>query len=593
MISQTFKYLFSSIFFCLLALAPAIARADAEGVVRYGVTPADLQADFFDGYGKNGYLPVRLTGYRSGSLVRYFTRWAPNTGNKQWFGYFGKTLAEFDQISSTLKSQGYYPVDVSGYDTPSGIRYAVIYHKNTTGGSWLLYRHTSRAGIQTLVDTIGQQGWVPHRVEAYESSGDSYYVSIWYYQPGVGYRMHNKMTSQQYDDHLNSYKLDGYIPVHLDAHTVNGVLYYSGVWKKVNVAWAVRTNRDWRKFQRYYNNYWAAGYNIDNFLAAETPSGVRYGGIWFFDGAPPVNDNSPLSLKIRKEVDSAPARGGAAVINLTTGQQVMHHADQEFAVASTSKIGILYALLREVDLGNESWTATINSGSQFGSNQGPDLGGPDDGPVLANTNYTISQLAGLMIRYSNNWATNRLIQRLGPATINNHLNTLGLTTTRIHRYMTGTGAPSLHGNSSAGQDRDEGWENKSTPREMVTLMRQVLQNNVLSNISETRFWNTMMLDQDSDGVNEKSYIASTVATMFTPAIAVWNKNGALTGAPRYVRADAGRFRFPDGQEVLVAIFMDDISDDPDDFDTASTTTISAAEQTIRDVARLVANQFYD
>ncbi len=81
--------------------------------------------------------------------------------------------------------------------------------------------------------------------------------------------------------------------------------------------------------------------------------------------------------------------------------------------------------------------------------------------------------------------------------------------------------------------------------------------------------------------------------MFDPAVAVWNKSGSLTGAPRYVRADAGRFRFPDGQEVLVAIFMDDISDDPDDFDTASNTTISSAEQTIRDVARLVANQFYD
>jgi beta-lactamase class A len=593
MIPQKAKYLFSFIFFCLLALAPATARADAEGVVRYGVTSAELQADFFDGYGRNGYIPVRLTGYLSGSSVRYFTRWLPNTGNKQWFGYFGKTLAEFDQISSTLRSQGYYPVDVSGYVTPSGIRYAAIYHKNTTGVSWLLSRHASRDGMQSLVDTIGQQGWVPHRVEAYESSDDSYYVSIWYQQPGTGYRMHNKMTSQQYDDHLNSYKQDGYAPVHLDAHTVNGVVYYSGIWKRVNVAWAVRTNRDWRKFQRYYNNYWAAGYNIDNFLAAETPAGVRYGGAWFFDGAPPVNDSSPLSLKIRKEVDSAPARGGAAVINLTTGQQVMHHADQEFAVASTSKIGILYALLREVDLGNESWTATINSGSQFGTNQGPDLGGPVPGPVLSDSNYTISQLAGLMIRYSNNWATNRLIQRLSATTINNHLNALGLATTRIHRYMTGTGAPSMHGNSSASQDRNEGWENKSTPREMVTLMRQVLQSNVLSNTSETRFWSTMRLDGDNDGVNEKSYIASTVAPMFDPAITVWNKGGSLTGSPRYVRADAGRFRFPDGQEVLVAIFMDDISDNPDDFNTASTTTISAAEQTIRDVARLVADQYYD
>ncbi len=471
-----------------------------------------------------------------------------NTSNRQWSGYFGKTLAEFDQISNTLKNQGYYPVDASGYDTPSRIRYAVIYHRNTAGTGWLLYRHSSRPDMQTLVDTIGQQGWVPHRVEAYESSDESRYVSIWYYQPGTGYHMHSKMRSQQYNDYLNGYKQDGYVPVHLDAHTVNGDVYYSGIWKKVNSAWAIRTNRDWRKFQRYYNNYWAAGYNIDNFFATETPGGIRYGGIWFFDGVPQVNDNSPLSLKIRTEVDSAPAHGG---------------------------------------------TATINSGSQFGSNQGPDLGGPDDGPVLANTNYTISQLARLMIRYSNNWATNRLIQHLGAATINTHLDALGLNTTRIHRYMTGSGAPSLHGNSSAGQDRDEGWENKSTPREMITLMRRVLQNNMLSNTSETRFWNTMMLDGDSDGVNEKSYIASQVATMFNPAIAVWNKGGSLTGAPRYVRADAGRFRFPDGQEVLVAIFMDDISDDPDDFDNASDATKSAAEQTIKDVAKLVANQFYN
>ncbi len=584
MLTQKIKTLMVAIVFGLLLLVPVSARADVEGIVRYGVTSQDLQDDFFDGYAKQGYIAVRLTGYRVGNSVRYFTRWVPNTGNKAWVGYFGKTGAEFDQIYNTLKSQGFVPVDVSGYDTPNGIRYAVIYHKINVAG-WLLYRHSSRPGMQTLVDTVGKNGWVPHRVEAYEYSNDSRYVSIWYYQPNTGYYMHNKMTRAQYDDHLNDYKQNDYLPVHLDAHTVDGDVYYSGIWKKVNSAWAIRTNRDWRVFQRYYNNYWAAGYNIDNFYAAETPSGIRYGGIWFFDGVPQVNDNSSLSLKIRKEVDSAKARGGAAVINLTTGQQVMLHADQEFAIASTSKIGILYALMREIDLGNESWFGVINSGAQFGTNQGNWL--------QPNTNYTVKQMAEFMIRSSNNWATNRLIERLGATTINNRLDALGLDRTRINRYMTGTGAPSMHGNNSAGDDRAEGWENKSTPREMVTLLQKVLQNNVLSNLSELRFWNTMSMDSDNDGVNEKSYIASQVGPMFNPAITVWNKAGSLTGAPRYVRSDAGRFRFPDGQEVLVAIFMDDVSDSPDDFDNASNATVSAAEQTIREVAKLVANQFYN
>ena len=44
----------------------------------------------------------------------------------------------------------------------------------------------------------------------------------------------------------------------------------------------MRSTRDVRVFQRYYNNYWADGYNIDKFYASLTPDGVRFGGIWFF-----------------------------------------------------------------------------------------------------------------------------------------------------------------------------------------------------------------------------------------------------------------------------------------------------------------------
>jgi len=584
MANRFIKHFLTTIIFSLFLFAPMAALAGEEGVVRYGVTPQSLQDDFFEGYGKKGYRAERLTGYRSGDSARYFTRWVQNTDGRGWYGYFGLTGDEFHAVFLTLRAQGYYPHDVSGYSTPNGIRFATIWYKNPGNIAWAEYRNTTRPGMQNLVDTIGQQGWVPHRVEAYEVSGESRYISIWYYQPGTGYRMHNKMTRSQYQEHLDDYQAQGYKLTHLDAHTVDGEVFYSGVWKVKSSTPAVRSNRNWRVFQRYYNNYWAGGYFIDNFYAAETPDGVRFGGIWYYDGPIQVGDNSPLSLKARKLVDSAPARGGAYVWNLTTGQEISIHGDQTFAIASTSKIGILYALLKEIDLGNESWTATINSGSQYGNDQ--------CGYVSANTNYTIAQMAQFMIRCSNNWATNRLIQRVGRDTINQHLDGLGLNVTRIHRYMTGAGAPSAHGNSSAGEDRQEGWENLSTPREMVLLLKKVLQNNVLSNLSETRFWNTLKMDGDNDGVNGKSYIAAQVTPMFNPIVTVYNKAGSLTGSPRYVRADAGRFQFPDGQEVLVAIFMDDISDDPDDFNQASDATTGAAEQAIKDVAKEVANKYY-
>lgn len=475
-------------------LAPS-ALAGEEGIVRYGVTPDQLQEEFFDGYATNGYRPERLTGYQSGNAVRYFTRWVHNTDGRPWYGYFGLTDEGFHNVFLTLRAQGYYPHDVSGHHTPGGIRFATIWYKNPGNVTWAEYRNSTRAGMQNLVDTIGQQGWVPHRVEAYDVDGESRYISIWYYQPGTGYRMHNRMTRSEYQEPLDDYQARGYKLTHLDAHTVGQTVFYSGVWKVSSATPRVRSNRDWRVFQRYYNRGWADGYFIDNVYAAETPDGLRFGGIWYYDGPIPVDDDSPLGLKVHREVNSAPARGGAAVLNLTTGQTLSIHGDQTFAIASTSKIGILYALLKEIDLGNQSWTATLEAKDAYGKNQCD--------YVTEDNSYTVAQMAQFMIRCSNNWATNRLIDRIGMEQINQHLADLGLRVTRIHRYMTGTGAPSAHDNSSSGEDRDEGWENLSTPHEMVMLLQEVLQNDVLSDLSETRFW----------GARWRSMVTTTMASI--------------------------------------------------------------------------------
>jgi hypothetical protein len=82
--------------------------------------------------------------------------------------------------------------------------------------------------------------------------------------------------------------------------------------------------------------------------------------------------------------------------------------------------------------------------------------------------------------------------------------------------------------------------------------------------------------------------------MFTTRIEVYNKPGDLTSpaVSRHVHADAGRLTFPDGQEVLVAIFMDYISDDPDDPLQTTGATQGLAQQAIRDVAKEVAEQYY-
>ena len=594
------QHFLTAIIFSLFLLAPSVARADAEGVVRWGVSGATLDNSYLErnndnneSYAEKGYRPQRMTGYVDGGNVRFFLRMVENTDNRLWIAYHGQTLGQFDAIFNALRYT-YHLTDVSGYETSNGARFAMIWERNGAGTpGWQVYRHTSLAGMQTLHDTIGEQGWVPHRVEGYEISGQSFYTSIWYYQPNKGYHIHSHLTREQYQAKLDQYKVNDYWPFHVHSHAVGNNVWFSAIFKYSASNPRVYTNRESRVFQRRYNNNWAAGYNIDNFYAAATPAGVRFGGVWFYDGAVQVNENSSLGLQMRKIVDGAPALGAAAAINLTTGAEWSVHGNSTFAVASTSKIGILYALLREADSGNVPWMEIMNSGAQFGGNQGPDLGGPDDGPMLVNTEYKVFELARLMIRYSNNWATNRLIQRIGKNTINQRLDDLGLEVTRINRYMTGTGAPSMYGNGSSFGDRQEGIENVSTAREMVKLLRRVLQDNMLTNTSETQFWATLGSDDDGIGENNRNYFAAQVSTMFNPDVKVFNKAGSLSAdGLRIVRADAGRFKFPDGQEVLVACIMDYITDDPDELTGASDATKAQADQAIKDVAKAVANKYY-
>jgi beta-lactamase class A len=571
-------------FFALVFLSPTTLLAEEEGIVRYGVSPVSLQDDFFDGYGEKGYLPVRLTGYTDSRRIVYFTRWMKNTDNIKWFGYFGKTGAEFDNLNSDLREKNFYLIDVSGYKTPGGIRYAGIWYENKTGVQWLSYRDYTKANMQFLHDTIGQAGWRPHRIEGYDLGGDSKYISLWYHLPNASYYWHSKLTKEQYDDHFDQYREMGYLPFHLDSHTVGGVVYFSGIWKKVSGGAWIRSNRTWNVFQRYYNNYWSTGYNIDNFYAAETPDGVRFGGIWFFDGLPVINTS--LFLRMRNEVDGMPGRGGAAMMNLNTGEEVMLHADQTFATASVIKIGILYALMREVDAGNKSLNDIINAGAQYGNNQGNWL--------TANQNYTSLQMAQFMIRSSNNWATNRMIDYLGGiAAINLHLSEpagLNLAVTRLRRYMLGTGAPSAYGNASANDDHEAGIQSLSTPREMMTIIRRVRDENLLTVLSKLTFFATLKMDGDNDGVNNKNYIPFVVTPAF-PGLSIFNKDGSLSSV-RINKSDAGLMVMPSGEVVVYAIFMDEISDDPDVPGVASNATVTAATTALQNTGLQIAFEYY-
>src|SRR5260370_19082955 len=84
------------------------------------------------------------------------------------------------------------------------------------------------------------------------------------------------------------------------------------------------------------------------------------------------------------------------------------------------------------------------------------------------TRLTNGDLATMVSAVSDNAAANVLIDRVGMENVNTMLDSLGLTNTRLRRKMMDLKAA------------QEGRENVSTPREIMTLLQPIWQNKLFS-----------------------------------------------------------------------------------------------------------------
>ena len=149
-------------------------------------------------------------------------------------------------------------------------------------------------------------------------------------------------------------------------------------------------------------------------------------------------------------------------------------ADDSYGTSSTIKSAILYALLRRIDATAANLTTLRDVEGPYGSNV------PGQDMVAVGPGVHPRRPRQKMIRSSNNWATNRLIEFLTMDEINDELDDLGLNRIRLRRYMTGPGSPSAHGNSNANADY-AGWLGQHRqPAAVRSFLRLVDENGGLS-----------------------------------------------------------------------------------------------------------------
>lgn len=199
---------------------------------------------------------------------------------------------------------------------------------------------------------------------------------------------------------------------------------------------------------------------------------------------------------------------GFAILDLKSGRQILHHADEVFPTASTIKVAVLAELFRQLEAGKTRLTDIYTVDAKDFVADSHILGGLTPGI----SKVTNRDLAVFMVAVSDNAATNVLIDRLGMENVNAFLQTLGLKETRLRRKMMDLNA------AKAGR------ENTASPRELMGLLEIVYRGKAFGKEATEEFLKVLSTPKDSP-----------IPKLLPDHVRAANKPGALEG----VRCDAG------------------------------------------------------
>lgn len=163
-----------------------------------------------------------------------------------------------------------------------------------------------------------------------------------------------------------------------------------------------------------------------------------------------------LEHRLTRAVEEFPGVAGICVKDLTLGEGLSIHGDEEFPTASTIKIHVLTRLLVRVEQGELDLDSKVTITPQM---QVPGSGVVNQ--LQGDVDLNISNLATLMIIVSDNTATNLCIDMAGIDETNAMLRDMGLTKTTLRRKMMDSEAIA------------RGDENVATPNECVSMLEML------------------------------------------------------------------------------------------------------------------------
>ncbi len=251
--------------------------------------------------------------------------------------------------------------------------------------------------------------------------------------------------------------------------------------------------------------------------------------------------DAELEKQFAKIADEAKGRVGVAAVVLETGEAAFLNADEHYPMQSVYKLPIAMAMMEQIRLGNHDLDEVIGVTKDEMVRQGQASALRDKNPDGGE--FTIRELIRLALVESDGSASDVLLRVLGgPSVVQSYLTQIGINDMKV-----------VNTEKEIGRDWETQYENWTTPREAVELVRSI----------KEKWENDLDLEQKElrliKFMKESIPGKNRLKGLLPKKTVVAHKTGTGGTQDRITSAtnDIGVIYLPNGNHLAVAVFVSD------------------------------------
>ncbi|DAA78000.1 TPA_exp: Uncharacterized protein A8136_5703 [Trichophyton benhamiae CBS 112371] len=280
--------------FSIFSAASLLATAALAGTAweeRHGL-PFDPFKHTFDKLTKNGYRPTYLTGHaESNGDPRHNGIFKTHLFDGiSWTAEYGYEPKKFGETIKDLRNQGYFPMQVQGYNmgkepTEGHLRrFNGIWHKHTDGRTvrWELRVDSTKDQVTEALHKFPPKGYRLVSLSGYGIRSEQRFTAVFQRTPGPDWKAALGMRRDEYQRRTEEMRKLGFFPADLSVYNIQGTVFFSAIWQQEGGKSDKSMSRfgmTAKELEDWFNQYKEKGYEPMTVCGYLEHNSVKYAAI--------------------------------------------------------------------------------------------------------------------------------------------------------------------------------------------------------------------------------------------------------------------------------------------------------------------------